>query len=282
MKEVRISWSGLQRFEKCHHKHYHVMNGRSSKVKDVRVFFPGTLADRVMRAFLQSENPQPGQMIKSLPEWWERLTTVDAEGVIKWRGDPRVDKSKILNQVARALTRLEPFLFEYVLDPSFGYQAEMKFKQEVGVPYLDGKLARIYLIGGIDIAVKRSEDWYDLFDLKMTENSQYLSSQIGQSVFYSLALSHMLKDQKQPKRFGFVSPATTQMLHWSNVTDDAKRIMASRITRMAQSIWREEWEPTVSSECGFCDVRHVCSALAINVNQENGLNKVSFSRGATT
>lgn len=279
---LAISWSGLQRWEHCKQHHLRVMERRSiPRARNTRDFLPGTLSDRIMRAWLQSPDPQPGQMVEMVPEFFDRFTNPDRGeqdfSPVSWKGDPRRDQEEVRRFVSMVVTNLEPILTKWVIP--FDYQPELKFETVIGIPYLDGRTVGIKLIGGIDIVVRIQRDppVFILFDLKATKNDSYIAKTLGQGIFYDISWASYFK-QGYPARFGFIAPALNDQLIWADITDEDRRVMMSRVIAFAQGMWRGDWAPKVDNEgCDFCTTKHVCDKFAVHlVKDADGRNRVSF------
>jgi hypothetical protein len=274
---LSVSWSRLKAYEECRQKVLRTMQGRSSGVKNGRIFLPGTLADRAMRRWLEEDDPQPGGMHAHVPELFEEHTGEDAEYIIKWRGDVAADKRAVRDQVRECLDNLEPLLVEKVLP--FRYQPELKFRTTIGIPYLDGEPVRVDLIGGIDIVVQDDEDNFGIFDLKNTRNDAYVrGATLGQLTFYTIAWGAYIGDPAQPKQAAFLTPLCQEKYVPVVVGPEERRVMMARLTEYCHGVWREEWTPTdVDSFCYNCDVKHACDRFALPTTGTAGKNRASFA-----
>lgn len=244
--------------------------------RDYRVFLPGTVCDRVMRKLLEHDDPQPGMMMDWLEEMLHHYAFEDDEGVIRWRGDPRQDYQRVREVCTRVLTNLEPILFAEIIPQ--GYQSEVKFRQTVGVPYLDGHPVGVDLIGGIDIlTMDLATGDYGLWDLKATENDSYVNGAIlGQLTFYAIIIKAMFG--KFPTKAAFITPACKEKVVPVNITREEIAVMLQRIERYCHGVWRKEWEPKdkLDSDCHYrCDVKHSCDLFALPQGR-----RVSFSEMA--
>lgn len=300
MGELLISWSGLRRWEECRHKHLRYIQGKVSRTMDGRIFLPGTVADRVMREWLASPDPQPGQMEDAVEAMMERFANPQNEDdrktarVIKWRGDPREDRAKVTEFVRDTVVKLEPILLEYVIPHD--YEEELSFRTTIGIPYLDGRTVGVTLLGGIDIVTRLRDaiaidagrtlfapGEFVLYDLKATSDEKYVSKVVGQAIFYDIAFGHWWGDPRQPRAFGFISPATNERLIWVKIDDAARRAMMERIIRFAHGMWRGEWEPKVSNTgCSYCECKHACDKFALHTKPgEEGRRRASFETAAS-
>lgn len=279
---IRVSWSSLKRWENCHQQWKKRADGHGSKAKNVRMFLEGTVTDRVMRAWLESMDPQPGQMVKMAPEFLTRYAN-PGEGSVKWGmhdPDPKKDYAFALAKITKALTNLEPWLMEYVIP--FEYHPELRFTATVGLPHpVDGTRMGVDLIGGIDLAVKRSDDDYRLYDLKTTTRPEYIRETLGQGVFYDLAFGIYIGAMKQPTQFGFIAPLLDPAYYPADVTEDDRRLLVTRIMAMVHGIVAKDFLPKASDAgCKWCEVKHVCDKFQIgNIEpDEHGRRRASFVR----
>jgi hypothetical protein len=288
-----VSWSGLKRYEGCHQQHYRSSIQRKSLPVNSRVFLPGTAADRIMREWLNSPDPRPGQMVEAIDPMLDRLTKPELADEdfrkVQWKGNAAADRAGVREFVRLVLTELEPMLLQWVVPHD--YQPELRFATTVHVPYLDGKPAPITLTGGIDIVVRLRHDVpsrglsageFVLFDLKATKDSAYIDATLGQGIFYDIAFGHWWGDVTEPKSFGFIVPAIDEKMVWTGITDYDRRVMVSRIVKMAQSMWAEHFEPKVDDDgCQWCEVRHVCDKFAVPISKDAaGKNRASFELAA--
>lgn len=290
-QELTVSWSSLKRWEACHQHDYRSKRGEAKSIKDGRIFLPGTIADRLMREWLESEDPQPGQMVENIEEMFRRYAfpetddeREEAQYVIKWKGDKRQDQQDVKDFVRRTVTDLEPILMREVIPHD--YHPELRFRTSVGLP-LFGQTARVTLIGGIDIAVRLREadqatGRYRLFDLKTTVNDDYIRSTLGQGIFYDIAFGHWIGDKNQPEQFGFIAPGLPEKIYWAKVTNDDRRFMLQRIIKYAEGLMQGDNTPKESDAgCQWCDVSHVCDKWRIDSQVDaQGKNRASFGKAA--
>lgn len=287
VSNLAISWSSLRSYEECNHRHLRRSQGKATSAIDGRIFLPGTVADRVMREWLETPDPRPGEMVHMVEGMMERFCNPQNEDdrntarVIRWRGDPVTDRQIVTNFVRRVVRDVEPFLVQHVV-PHF-YQPELRFRTTVGIPFLDGRLTAVDLVGGIDIVVqnKDTED-FSLYDLKATENDDYVRTVLGQGVFYDIGFGNWWGDQSQPKEFAFLTPACKEKVVYARITDEERRHMMTRIINMAHGIWRKEWDPTeADGPCYNCDVKHACDKWKLDLKQDSqGKHRVSFEDAA--
>lgn len=249
---LKVSWSGLRRYESCAQRHKLVISGKSATVRNGRDFLPGTVADRVMRAWLSQDEQKPGEMVEMVQPYFDRYADEDSEYVIRWRG--KNDRAVTANLVREAVRQLEPILFKLVVPHE--YEPEFRFDVPISIPYLDGHMTSIGLIGGIDLAVVDKPPDVALYDLKITKNPQYVRKTLGQAIFYDIAFGHWYG--RNPRSFDFIMPLCSPMLVPVHVTEDDRRQMMARVIKMAHGMWRKEWETNRGSQCRYCEVKPAC------------------------
>lgn len=255
-------------------RHKLVITGKSSPARDTRIFLPGTVTDRVMRRWLDQDDPQPGQMELWVPEMYEYHAGEGAEGSIRWRGAK--DYYVTRNFVLECVRRLEPLLLKHVIP--FNYTPELRFTVPIGIPYLDGRIVAINLVGGIDIVVQNpANDTVHIYDLKATANDEYWRKTLAQLTFYDIALMHYMRRRVPADSFGFIQPMCKEPFLPIKITDKERRVMMARIINMAQGIWRHEWDANKGSQCSMCEVKHACPAhLPKELIDPQGRRRVSF------
>jgi hypothetical protein len=278
---LKISWSGLSRYEACHHHHLRVIEGKAIRRGFAsRDFLAGNVADRTMREFLRAPDPKP-ELPDLVDEWFERFTdpALGEEDFrpVKWRRDPSTDRAEVKEFVLQLVDELRPVLDQWVLP--YDYHPELRFEVVIGLPYLDGRTVGVKLIGGIDVVVRISEDppTFILFDLKATKHDSYIAKTLGQGVFYDVAWAPYW-GAGPPKRFGFITPALTEKLIWADIDDDDRRVMRARIEAFAQGMWRGDWSPKVDNAgCEYCDTQHACDKFAVHIVTDSvGKRRASF------
>lgn len=265
-ERLKISWSYLQTVELCSHKANLMKGGKKSEATDIRNFFHGTVCDRIMRAWLNSDNPVSGEMVTWVEDYIVRCLDEAKEtgdGVVRWRNAG--DRATLAAHCRRVLSGLEPMLLKWVIP--FDYEPEFLFKIPIKIPYLDNKtLVTIYLTGGIDILVRESEVpmVWAAYDLKATRDPGYLQKTLGQATFYDLAVR--AKWGVSPRRFAFLQPAVHERPFADVVITDQDRVdMLSRIVSVAHKRWLNEDVPKASSVgCSMCPVKHACKKFTNN------------------
>lgn len=263
---LKISWSSLQAHEFCRQRAHLMRERHKSPASDIRPFFHGIVADRVMRSWLESANPLPGEMVSWVDDFVESCVSTakdTGDGVVKWKS--RTDRSEMTDWVRVLLSRLEPMLLQWVIP--FEYEPEFKFSVPIRIPYLDGGLAEVDLRGGMDILVREEEGppavWAG-YDLKATANPDYLRKTLGQGIFYDLAVRAGVGKGSSPRTFAFLQPMVeTNPVAHVTITDADRMSMLARITKVAHDRWRDDVSPKEGNEgCSFCQVRHACPKWA--------------------
>lgn len=262
LHRIKISWSQLQNHELCKHRAMLQRRGGRSPVTDIRNFFHGTVCDRTMRWWLESDDPLPGQMADMVEEFIDRCLTEaeeNGEGVVRWKS--RTDRDEMTKQCRFIMRRLEPMLLKLVIP--YEYQPEMRFKVPIRIPYLDGSPAEVDLVGGIDIAVRRPAERWFAYDLKATANPDYIRKTLAQGIFYDIAMLAMFG--KSPEHFAFLQPAVVDNpIVVAKVSDEDRASMLARITRVAHDRWRGDDAPKKDNEgCSYCPVRFACSKFTV-------------------
>ncbi len=279
---VTISWSGLKRWENCPHHQLRTIQGATEKGDKGRIFLPGTICDRVQRRWLDSENPQPGEMVQMVDEVFAENTGEDAEYLIKWKGDKRKDMEGVKAFCRQTVTHLEPWLIEHVLP--YDYEPEVRFTAYMEIPYLnDGVRAPLKMIGGIDIVVRDHTGKFRLYDLKVTKDPGYIRSTLGQLTFYDLAWGVIQGSFSHANDWGFICPALPEKYVGVTVDQDDRRAMMARIVKYAQGVWKDEWLPkSDDSGCTWCEARGSCTKFkTIPIVESNGKQRMSFAQAAS-
>lgn len=282
-KKIKLSWSKLKNWETCHKRVQLQSEGKKSPIINGRGFLPGTLADRAMRMWLEEGKFDHGGMEKFIPQIWEEHTGKNAEYRIEWKGDVTEDQKAVLKRVRDCLQILEPILMEKVVP--FAFKPEYRFTSVVGVPGLNGETVNIEIFGAVDVAVQMSPERYGLYDLKITDNADYIRSTLAQLVFYDLAfrgftgitpVEHAFWAPLLPISEKKKSPAVIPL----TVTNNERMQMISRIIKFCHGVWRNEWELTPdTNQCFNCPVKHACPRWTSPITKdEQGRNRTSFSR----
>lgn len=278
--EVIISWSGLKRWENCPQHQLRVITKETKPSEKGRIFLPGTVLDLVQRKWLDSDNPQPGEMVDMVEKVFSDVVE-ERESVIKWRGNPFHDQAEVKHDVRSAVKKLEPWLLANVIP--YEYQPEVKFRAYMNVPYIcDDAFGIVKMIGGIDIVVRDDQGKFRLYDLKMTKNDAYIRSTLAQLIFYDLAWGVIQGDFYHAAEWGFVTPMLGEQMIPITVDRDDRAAMLSRIIKYAQGVWRDEWKPKADDAgCDWCEAKGTCQKFKqIPIVDENGKQRVSFLQAA--
>jgi hypothetical protein len=259
---LSVSWSALQNHEECRQKHKLSQTGKKNPSTDIRGFFHGIVADRVMRKWLGDDDRLPNQMPGMVEEMIEASLAEAIEsgdGVVRWKGPD--DRAWVQGYCIELVTKLEPILNTLVLP--YDYQPELRFRTPIMLPYLEGTPQPVILIGGIDIVVREDEatNTWSAYDLKATANDSYINKVLGQGVFYDLAMRAMYGSS--PRQFGFIQPMCKEQVVYTVITEDDRRELLSRLERMVQFMWRRDWEPKKENKgCSYCPFKHACEKFS--------------------
>lgn len=252
---LRLSWSRLRLHGECPAKG-DLMRAHKSPVQDVRNFFHGNVVDLAMRRWLSQEEPEPGWMAAQVDAIFEESAEIaksTGDGVVHWKS--ATDKADTRAFCRELVARLEPILVRYALP--FEWQEAKRFSVPIAVPYLDGRLREIILVGEIDLLVRDCEGRIAVWDLKATRDNGYYRKVLGQLAFYALAVRAMTG--QFPVMTGLIQPMCDQRVLPVTVDHDAVAQMAGRITKTAQDIWAGRLAPKEDNVgCAYCPVKHAC------------------------
>lgn len=274
---MRISWSGLLRWEKCHRMDSLIRAGADQKDVDKRNFLTGNIVDNTMRKWLDQDNPVPGTLVGMADEKFHELTT-NGE-LIRWKGSEAADRAKVLNDAKEALTRLEPWLIENILPHA--YQPEARGWAQIQVPDRSGNLVDVELFYAIDILVKRLPNGkYWIIDLKTTRNKNYIRGEtMAQLPYYALVISAAFGiPLDQIEEVSFLTPLTEQMLTSMVPTEEDYRYLLQRITSYVHGVLAMDWtmRDYRDSVCQWeCSVSKSCPRGKTPTPNESG--RVDFS-----
>lgn len=278
---VIISWSGLKRWENCPQLQLRTIRGETEKSEKGRIFLPGTITDLVQRRWLDSDNPQPGEMVQMVEEIFSQVVE-EGEHVIRWRGNPIKDKQDVQDYCRETVQSLEPWLITNVLP--YDYQPEVRFRAFMKVPYIcDDQFGLVKMIGGIDIVVRGDDGKFRLYDLKTTKDPGYIRSTLAQLIFYDLAWGIIQEDFYHAAEWGFITPAlATEKYIPITVDREDRQAMLSRIVKYAQGVWSDSWDPKSGDEgCSWCEAKAMCDKFKdVSIVDENGKNRLSFNAAA--
>lgn len=262
MTEIRVSWSSLRASMECKQKGYLQRSGKRAKMADQRIFFPGTVTDRVVRDWL-ADNPysNPGlmpEMVESIVQ--REQDKIEAAGKqLRWKND--ADRDSIIRDCQEAVTKIEPSLNNLVLP--YEYDVDFGFKAPMVVPNPAGERTNLLLIGYMDIIVKRPQEgdqpeWWAVYDVKHTKDDYYWKKTRGQLSFYDLAVDIMFGNTTQ--EVGLFQPLCKEPERIFHLEDKDRAILLSHVQGLSDDIFNENFEPDAPiSACRFCDVKHACS-----------------------
>lgn len=252
---LRISWSRLRLHDECPAKGQ-LMRDHKTPYKDIRSFFHGNVVDLLMRRWLDQEEPEPGWMLANVERVFDEAIGIardTGDGYVKWKSE--TDRAETLEFCRELVIRLEKILTVYALP--FTWQPAVRFNVPIMVPDLRGDLREIRLVGEMDLLLTDSMLRTGVYDLKATRDNSYYRKVLGQLAFYSLVVRIMTGSY--PHSTGLIQPMCDQQVLPVEITDQAKREMAGRITRVAHDIWAGRLAPKADDAgCGWCPVQGVC------------------------
>jgi hypothetical protein len=262
MTDLKISWSALRAHMECKQKGYLQRSGKKAKMENQRVFFPGTVTDRVVRDWL-ADDPysNPGvmkDMVESVVQR-EQESILERGKQLRWKDDS--DRDSIIRDCQKAVERIEPDLNELVLP--YEYDVDFSFKAPMMVPHPSGEMAQILLIGFMDIIVRRPATLdlpprWAVYDVKHTKDDYYWKKTRGQLSFYDLAVDVMF--ESQTFEVGLLQPLCKESKKMFTLEEQDRTILETHVLSMVDDIWRQNFEPDAPlSACTFCNVKHACS-----------------------
>jgi hypothetical protein len=212
------------------------------------------VCDRVMVQWLADPDRPAGAMVAMVEDMIttaERDAREDGDGVVRWRSAD--DRTDLLEFCVELVHRLEPILRELVLP--YPFESAKRFTAPVNMPYLDGTLTTVNLIGEMDLLVDNRGP--HVWDLKGTKDDQYWRKVLGQLVFYDLAVLAMTGTKTVLT--GLIQPMCTEPVLEFQISDDDRRAMWSRILRYATDRWRNHAPcKEGTSGCNWCETKHAC------------------------
>jgi hypothetical protein len=257
---LRISWSRIRNHDECPAKG-DLLRRHKSPVQDVRNFFHGNVVDLAMRRWLSQEEPEPGWMAAQVDAIFEESAQIakdTGDGIVRWKS--LTDKGETLDFCRELVGRLEPILLRYAIP--FEWQPAVRFSVPIMVPYLDGSMREVLLIGEMDLMVRDCEGRIAVWDLKATRDNNYYRKVLGQLAFYAIAVK-VLKGQF-PAMSGLIQPMCDTRVLPVTVNRDAVAQMAGRITKTAQDIWAGRLAPKADNAgCAYCPVKHACPKFSL-------------------
>lgn len=228
-----------------------------SPSRDVRVFFKGTVTDKILRDWLREESPNPGEMSARVEDYvdiCEREHIEKGTGVVRWKSTK--DKADTVEWCKVLLNKVEPIMYKLVTP--YKRQTDFRFKTPIMIPDLEGNSRPINLTGAMDILVTLSEDKYCIYDLKATENNSYWKKTIMQLVFYDIALNSLYG--VYPDRTALIQPMCDSSVLNLAIVSSHREQLVSKIIDYAHSVWREDFTPKADDTgCSWCPVKSGCS-----------------------
>lgn len=270
---LTISWSQLRMFEECRQKVVLLKQGKRHKAADARVFFPGTVVDRVVRDWLQEGSGALGvmpDMVRGVMVREQELLATNENRVVRWKDAN--DKAEVEKDCIEAVTKIEPALVKYVLP--YQYQVDRRFRIPLDIPYR-GEKVRVLLIGAMDITVyNEAANWWANYDVKMTRDEGYWKKTQGQMAFYDLA--NELEHGQPTRASALLQPMCAKQIRVIPITADKRAQMLSHIVTFAQASLEGNMGFTSKpSICTYCDFKHACPKFKPVMNAQ-GKKTLSF------
>lgn len=277
--DVRVSWSSLKAHEECRQRAKLIREGKRAKMKDVRVFFPGRVTDRVVRNWLSSGGS--GSIVDLVEPTIDHELNVEMpkESVsVTWKST--TDRQEVLAACKSAAERIEPALEKYVLP--YEWNVDFGFRTPVLMRDPWGHLGRVVLNGYMDIIVRNpQDDSWRIYDVKHTMDSGYWRGSFGQLIFYSY--ENLIRTTKMPVEVGFFQPLVEERVKRFLPTSAHVNALASRVQSMAYDIWSNSDEPRKDGKfCGFCEVKHACAKFKPMVASDGKFRVSLGGKGLST
>lgn len=267
-----ISWSSLRTHESCKQRGHLSRSGKRATLSDQRIFFPGTVTDRVVRDWLSDE---PEKNLGAMPAMVESIlerefqSVVEEGGRVFWKSTS--DKDQVLKDCIEAVTKIEPLLIQKVLP--YEYDVDFRFRAPMMLPAPWG-MEMVILNGAMDIIIRNDQGLYGVEDVKQTRNKDYWRKTIAQLTFYDIAIGAMFNSDTFET--GLLQPLCEQTYVPYTVTDILRAQMLQRVTAMANDIWRSDFTPTTDrSQCSMCDTKHACSRFT-PIKSKDGKKRLSL------
>ena len=258
-KQFRLSWSRMRAHQECRAKGHLQATGHRSPTADIRGYFHGTVVDRAYREWLNMDGTPAGWMEQHVAEILEREESSAQEtgdGIVKWRS--ATDKTEVTQFCQETCRRLEMVSRELVLP--YDWQPAVRFSVPIEVPWLDGSLRQIMLVGDMDLLVRRPEG-VEVWDLKATRDNNYHRKVTGQMMFYDIAWWGM--NGTWPIRVGLIQPMCDVPVYPFVFDDASRRQMFASICTVAMDVFRGDVAPKPSqSACYNCAVKHACPVFS--------------------
>jgi CRISPR/Cas system-associated exonuclease Cas4 (RecB family) len=268
--DLKISWSGIRTYEECKQKRHLQMQRKELKTANQRVFFPGTVTDRVVRDYLNANGDMnmPAKVSDIMDR--EQKIIEDDGGFMQWKDTS--DRKRVEADCIEAVTKIEPALVKLVLP--FKYQADYGFKAPLKLPHPDGGKDTAILNGFIDVIVQDDDGEFHVYDVKHTKDNSYWRKTSAQLSFYDLSIR--ITEGKYTKSVGLLQPLCDEEVKMIPLDDMSRTSIIQRISAMATDTWKGDFTPRVDNKiCGMCNVRHACSKFT-PVLDSKGKSRISF------
>lgn len=257
-KLLTVSWSRLKTWEHCKQKAWLQSQGFRGPSNNIRVFFRGTVTDRILRDWIQDPDRDAWKMSDRVDEFielCERENLEQGTGIVRWKSGTDKVESSIWCQ--RLLDNTEPILRDLVIPYFPDVHADKHLKADITIPDLEGNPKKIRLLGILDILVD-APNMLAIHDLKATENENYYKQTIMQLVFYWIMVKANLG--RVPDRTSLIQPMCKEKIKTIVVEDQHVLNLMNKIVTYAHAEWRSDRSPKESdSGCmNWCEVRHAC------------------------
>lgn len=270
-----ISWSSLRTHMECKQRNFLNKSGKRAPLSNQRVFFPGTVVDRVVRDWLYAD---PENTLGQMPSMVEE-TIIREKGMIEERGEVMKwkdgqDHSQTIRDCIEAVTNIEADLVERVLP--YEYQVDFRFRAPLWLPTPWGDYEAIILNGAMDILTRdpKTGQWR-IDDVKMTRDSSYYKKTAGQLSFYDLVVKVLFGEYSTDA--ALLQPLASPHVKEIPIDSVARSTILRQVTEMATDVWNGNTEPRKDNKfCNFCDVKHACTKFQPVVTS-TGKRKISFN-----
>lgn len=267
-KLLSVSWSKIKTYEHCKQKAHLQSKGFKNPSANVRVFFRGTVTDRVLREWIQDPNRELGQMSSMVDEYielCEQEHKTKGTGIVRWKSP--TDKTESSEWCKELLTTLEPIMQEMVLPYVPHVSADKYYKARVTIPGLDGEPRDIQMVGILDILID-SPDFLAIYDLKATEDESYWKKTIMQLVFYHIIIQSATG--RTPNATALIQPKCVEQVKFLEITQQHELNLMEKVISYAHSVWREDFAPKESDAgcLNWCEFKNSCEKF--NKKDESG------------
>lgn len=257
-KLLSVSWSRLRSFDHCKQQAHLQSQGIRNKAANTRVFFRGTVTDRVLRDWLQNPAREPGQMSGMVDEYIELCEQEHKDkgtGIVRWKH--HTDKQESSDWCKELLNRLEPLMQELVVPHYPNVEADKWLSAVVSIPDLQGNPKDIKMVGILDILID-SPDFLAIYDLKATEDEAYWKKTIMQLVFYHTIFKNAYG--RSPDDTALIQPMCREQVKRINITPQHELTLMQKVIEYAHSVWMDDYAPKESDAgcLSWCEVSHAC------------------------